>query len=302
MFAFSVRGGFVITAENDVFMDSDDNYSHGSEIEYTEDATGQIEDGDPFRVGYGINQLMFTPNDISDPNMPTQSDRPWCGTFSMYYETWTRTKSEEIRTRYSIGTIGPDSHSEESQKTVHEWLGCDTPMGWDNQMPNELMFNIYQDRYYTLYSISYNRFGTDIDAVYGGTLGTAYVNGRIGTQIRIGYNIPPKSVAGRIVPKAIMCDVFEYIKNRGFVYLLCDASESLVLHNATIGSSIFRDREEGQERDLEPFVFSYDYGIVAGLDKLSVTFLIEHETSEFKGEEDDSLSYGMLRIEYTSHF
>jgi lipid A 3-O-deacylase len=296
-----VQAGLIITAENDALFDqSDENYSHGTEIEYV---TWKYDGFTPYRVGYGVNQLMFTPQNIKDPNMPPMTDRPWCGTLNFYYETWERTHREEINTRYSVGVMGPYSGSEESQKIIHRGLGCNPPKGWDNQMPNEPMLNLYHDRYRLIWSQPlFDEFSADFKLVYGGTIGTTYLNARGGAQARIGYNIPINSLPGSIVPKVTREGKLQFTNQRLFIYLIGGVQEMYVPFNATIGGSIFKNREAGQERPLEEFVYIYRYGLVTGIKNMSVTYILEERQEEFEGETDGGLGFGMLRLEFTYQF
>ena len=293
--AHVVLGGVVITAENDIFDDSDNNYSHGSELEYNY----WVEDGIHIsRIGYGINQLMYTPKDISCSDMPPEDSRPWSGTLSLYRETWEFETGKEIRTRIGVGILGPDARAEDSQKKVHEWLGCQEPMGWDNQMPDELMLNIYQDRYRLLWGQEMNDSRiADIKWLYGGCFGTTFINAKTGVFARIGYNIPESSLPGGIVMKGD-----RGFEEKVFLYLIGGVDGMFVLHNATIGNSFFRDREEGQERDLENFVGEMSYGLVGGYNKLSLSYIYTQRTSEWEAEKDSDMGYGMIRLEFVEQF
>lgn len=290
-------GGITVTIENDVFSDSDDNYSHGTEIEWSH-SPEIIKDG-VFRTGYGLNQLLFTPSKISDPNPPPQNDRPWAGTMSLYRETWRINQyDEQIRTRFEIGVLGPSSHADYSQKKVHEWLDCKTPMGWHHQMPDEPMVNVYQDRYAKLSEwVVANKTGFDWTAIYGGTLGTTYVNARGGLMARFGYNLPVQAGIGDISPKND-----EPLKSRVFLYSFAEITGVLVAHNATLSNSMFRDRETGQERDIEHFLDVYRYGVAAGWDSFRLSYQWEDRGEEFEGETDGGMSYGILKIEFTTVF
>jgi len=298
----AAQAGFVVTIENDIFCGTDNNYSHGTEMEWV---SSQMSDKDgPFRIGYGINQIMYTPIEDSLA-MPAKSEHPWCGTLTAYRETWIRSSfySEEVRTRIEIGVLGPASLNERSQRTVHRMINNDLPVGWDNQMPNEPMVNLYQDRYHLLWNGNLNEhWGMDVKGIYGGTVGTTFINGRAGFQWRAGYNIPNNSMPGGIEPKAIRDGEVAAPSSGFFVYLMSDVTEMVVLHNATCGSSFFRDREPGQERTLEPLVNTYRYGIVIGYNDLSFTYLIGHRSNEFDGQADGGMDWGMLRLEYLRQF
>lgn len=300
LFLSSSFGGFVLTLENDFFGDSDDNYSHGTEIEYN---YWKHDGFTPYRVGLGVNQLMFTPQDIGEPDLPPMTDRPWCGTLSVYYELWHRTNHEDVRTRFEIGVLGPSSGAENSQVKVHEWLDCKTPMGWDHQMPDELMANIYHERYYRLWSQNiYGRWGYDIKPLYGFTFGTTYMNLRAGGQSRFGYNIPLNSFPGGIAPKVVRGQGLVLSDPGFFVYVVGSVEEMYVAHNATLGESYFENRESGQERELESMVFTYRYGLVTGIKNFSFSYMWEERSEEFKEETDGGMGWGMIRLEFLYQF
>lgn len=285
-------GGVVITIENDFFGDSDNNYSHGTELEYVRTVSA----GDVFRVGYGWNQLMYTPKKIGRKEMPPTTDRPWAGTMGVYRETWAATPNEEIRTRIEVGVMGPSAHADDSQREIHKLLNNRTPQGWDNQKPDEPMLNIYQDRYLEMCNFNlHDKTSIDAKFLYGGTLGTTFVNGRLGLLSRLGYNIPDKSVHGDIAIKRSRWH------DRLFAYFFGEAIGMCVLHNATLADSIFRTKP-GTERTIEHFVPVLRYGVVLGYDKFSMTYMWEEHGDEFKHEDDGGMSYGMLRLEFTAHF
>lgn len=294
--------GFIVTVENDIFAGTDNNYSHGTELEWVSDSRTDADGA--FRLGYGWNQVMYTPTDNS-ALPPPQNEHPWCGTMSVYREVWQRSTlvpGEEIRTRYEIGVLGPLSMNELSQKTVHRMINNDLPQGWGHQLPNEPMFNVYHDRYHLLWFGSLtDKWTYDLKGVYGGTAGSTFVNTRVGTQLRAGYNIPPNSMPGGIEPKAKKPGEAE-VTPGFFAYFVAEADEITVVRNATVGESIYRQREPGQDRTLEPLVYQYRYGIVAGYDELSLTYLIGHRSNEFQGQTDGGMDWGMVRLEWLHQF
>jgi hypothetical protein len=199
--------------------------------------------------------------------------------------------------------MGPDAKSEESQRQVHKWIDCDEPEGWDNQMPNEPMFNVYQDRYYRLlHGTTNSKFGYRLYGIVGGTIGTTFVNGRVGTELRGAYNIPRYSFPGGIVAKGAHASWVHRLINEFFIYCVGGIHEEMVLHNATIGDSLFRNREPGQERDLEFFVSESKHGIVTGFEHFSLSYLYYDRAEEFRCQGDGGMEYGMIRIEFNKQF
>lgn len=294
-------GGLIVTLENDTFLDKDDNYSHGTEIEYVDKL--YRDEFSVRRVGYGVNQLMYTPHDISNTEFPPQNDRPWSGTLSLYRESWRLYKTQSIRTRVSIGVLGPSAKAQRSQRTIHTWLGCAMPEGWSHQMPDEPMVNVYQDRYHKLLSRNVSgKWEGRIYSLYGGTLGTAFVNGRLGGEAQFGYNIPDGSLPGGIVIKGYHGGRIRKLASEFFIYVTAGAHGELVLHNATIGNSMFRSREVGQERSLEPLTYETKYGIVTGVKNFSFSYLFFERGDEFRGQSLGRMKYGVVRFEFTQQF
>lgn len=297
----AAQAGFILTIENDFFIGTDDNFSHGTEMEWVSDQ--RLDADGPFRVGWGVNQCMYTPTD-NTALPPPPDQHPWVGTLSLYRETWSRSKfcNEEVRTRCEVGVLGPASQNEWSQTTVHRLINNELPHGWDNQFPNEPMLNVYHDRFHLLWEGRADKWSTDMKGVYGGTLGTTFINAKVGAQVRAGYNIPPNSMPGGIEPKVGRDGKPVAVETGFFSYLMAGADEMVVLHNATCGSSFFRDRDPGAERDLEPFVGMYRYGVVVGYGEMSLTCLIGHRSNEFEGQTDGGMGWGMLRVEWLHQF
>jgi len=65
---------------------------------------------------------------------------------------------------------------------------------------------------------------------------------------------------------------------------------------------MFRDRETGQERDIEHFLDVYRYGVATGWDSFRLSYQWEDRGEEFEGETDGGMSYGILKIEFTTVF
>jgi lipid A 3-O-deacylase len=288
-------GGFFLTIENDVFRGSDDDYSNGIEMEYVEggDSYG-VYPGQPFQRGYGISQIMYTPMDISiATNQP--SDREWCGTMDVFYETLKVDRKEIVRQRWQIGVLGPSAKSEDTQTWFHEVIGSDKPQGWSNQMPDEPMLNYYHERHHPVWLIGdEDGWQLKTEAIYGGTIGTTFIDIQGGHAVMTGWNIPPIHIPGGINPKVMKTTDF-------YGYVLGEMGGLIVIHNATIGESFIRDRDQGQEQDLERLVGMARYGIVGGYKALSVSYLIGMKTAEYEGQPKNT-DWGMVKIGIGSEF
>lgn len=121
IFAKSISFSF----ENDVLdklakPHSDDDYSNGVRLEYLMDN----------QFGLAIGQSMYTPSDLTiKDNQP--GTRQYAG--YLYLEGNYRRVPTEFGA-IQLGFIGKNSLAEQTQKTIHKWIGSRDPKGWDNQI------------------------------------------------------------------------------------------------------------------------------------------------------------------------
>lgn len=304
--ACRVFGGFVLTVENDVFLKdaTDHNYTHGMEAMWT-----QVSDGrwgyEVVRESYGLRTRMYSPDDITNPNPPPSSSHPWAGLTSAYGEWWFMGGKvgdmvgsvEAVKYGLDVGILGPDSGCRWMQTEFHKLIGSAKPMGWKWQMPNEPAINAYMDRYIRAVSIGEQSklLGT-VDLVYGGILGTTFIEGKGGLSGRFGWNMPPTPVDNIVGPK--MPRGVEKL-NGFFGGLILDVNGWWQGWNSTIGDSMFRSSAEREalQRDLESWVGEYSYGAIMGCGNFSLTYRKTTRSDEFEGQSDKQ-SWGMVSITF----
>jgi hypothetical protein len=288
--ALARGGGLVLTVENDAFTGSDNNYTHGTELEWvTTIGTGKV-----LRTGYGVNQAMYTPKDISiATNQP--GDRPWCGMLVVFREDWLQFGVETVRSRWEVGVLGPSSQSDETQAWFHRVIDNQEPMGWDNQLPDEPILNYYHERHHPLWSVGVpQKWQACGEAVYGGVVGTTFINVMGGTGAKAGWNIPPTHLTGGIGPKAVKT-------SKPFFYALAQVNGLYVFHNATIGDSFFRDRLPEHEQELQHEVGEAVVGASAGIRWFALTYALNMRSPEFVGQ-TKNMDWGMVRLEFVREF
>lgn len=93
--------------------------------------------------GWGIMQLMFTPNDISMTDYQPD-DYPYAGalvaTHTLY--SYNPDKKFDLQTELVAGVIGPAAFAAETQTFVHRLIHYQRPMGWAHQFRNDLLVNV----------------------------------------------------------------------------------------------------------------------------------------------------------------
>ena len=237
----SVLGGFILTEENDAFTGSDDYYTQGLELMWINRVRTS---GVPVRHrGYGLKNIFYTPEDIESSEAPPQTDRPWAGYSAVSRKDWKRTKDYTRTVDWMVGVAGDWSYSEEIQSWWHDITKSKTPEGWGHQIPEEPIVNVTIEYYKPLWVFQGqpSGWGIDVAAMAGGSFGTAFINGEVGTSLRAGWNLPPYW-SGIIKPTVL---------KRYSFFALAEQAGRVVGHNVTLGGSLF---QSGPSRDLEPFV------------------------------------------------
>ena len=117
---------FLASIENDVFAPSsfghsDDDYSNGARFEY-------LMSNNEF--GFAFGQSMYTPTDLTIAE-DQPGERQYAGW--LYLEGNYRRVPTEFGA-IQVGFIGKNSLAEQTQKTIHKWIGSKDPKGWDNQI------------------------------------------------------------------------------------------------------------------------------------------------------------------------
>ena len=177
-----------------VFFTSDKYYSNGLNAEWA-DKRFNNKVANAALMGFNnttfkdfslsLQQDMFTPENTSMSAVDS-SDRPYAGQLFFAYSKvsnhfW---KGQKLSSVLIFGVQGPAAMTRQVQNGVHELIGNDEVMGWDNQLSNGLILD-YQVDYLGLIPLStsfteFHYFGT----IRAGTLNTF---GDWGLRFKIGY-------------------------------------------------------------------------------------------------------------------
>ncbi len=205
--------------ENDLFVNTDENYTNGVKLSWLSPDvkdfaethqlpawTHQLIEWLPFihqegnlrNVAFSIGQNMYTPKDITQPNLiPT--DRPYAGWLYGGLAFYSRSVEQMDVVEISVGFVGSWSLAYEAQDFVHSMRGIVRPEGWDNQLSNELALNLFWERRHRIRRyVSDGGWGLDVFFNYGAALGNVAVFGKVGTEARVGYNLPVDFGTGAI--------------------------------------------------------------------------------------------------------
>ena len=216
------EGTFSILFENDIFDNTDHDYTNGVELAYTTSPRGTpdwairtanwlpfFSENTDVRARYAVGQSIYTPTNLSLTNPPLTS-RPYAGflygAFGLVGDTGTHLDQLQL----TLGVIGPDSFADKTQTWVHTIIKDQKPMGWATQLHNEPGLVIQYDRSIKLIPPK-SILGLIFDAEphYGIAVGNVYDYVNAGAMMRLGFNLPGDYGPMRIEPSLPGSNFFE---------------------------------------------------------------------------------------------
>ena len=205
----SYRGALTVTLENDTFTGSDNNYTNGLGVTWVSNAIDTYEErslvrrwgefwsflpfvgNDGYRtyVSWTLAQEMHTPDDIKVANPPLD-DQPYAGVLYLDSTVYAKKERWVHAWQLRVGVVGPASQAENVQKWIHEVTDSDEPMGWDTQLPNELVLNVgYTGTYMLAQGDLGKSAGWRIIPVASAAVGNYFTGAGLGLYGEIGWNL-----------------------------------------------------------------------------------------------------------------
>ncbi len=300
---------FSATIDNDTFVGNDNGYTNGLFFAWWDTDAGDQkaepgflanlmmwslpeDSGNAFDVDIGtIGQTMITPDDITeDPPILPPDDLPYGGLL-YYTDTFVR-----IHDRYAdsvavtIGVVGEASLAEDAQKFVHDVISSDEPCCWDEQLDDEIVFQISRARTWkTWISDSGNM---DLLTIADLQLGTISSSAGLGFMFRYGRDMN-RSYATALLANSRTTNP---VATRNGWYLFAGARAAYLANQIFLDGSKSYD-DDFDEIDYESNVVGVTAGLAYSWKAFSLTFAMNDlnvkEESDNDGAEEYS-EYGTL--------
>jgi len=202
---------FTFYSENDIVSGTDLQYTNGIKLTWiSEDLTNYRENKNipkwsypiieklPFinkpgfqrNVSFSIGQNMYTPDDQDRTDL-IKDDRPYAGISYVAIGFISKNTKNMYTMEIAAGIVGPHSYAEKTQNAFHECFGAEKSYGWDNQLKDEPVLNLFLERKWRALSSELgNGFSYDLIPHIGFAAGNVMIAGAFGGQIRCGVNLP----------------------------------------------------------------------------------------------------------------
>ena len=190
------KGAF-FTYENDSVYGPDKYYTNGIQFSFiTKDFYNDInffEDKLYHNFSFGIGQKIYTPRNIK-LTQPQLNDRPYAG--YLYFFLNTNVVYENIIDSFgiNIGLTGDISFGEQAQKIVHDIIGSPKPMGWQYQIPNEILLMLSWSRVWQFNNPLPNSYDWLLMPKIYTNIGTPFTTLSPAVEFRYGWNLQKRDL------------------------------------------------------------------------------------------------------------
>ena len=280
---------FRFNYENDYFAATDENYTQGYNFELVLPSLEKNPLNHLFiapkesviKYGLAIEHIGYTPNHYERPEIQI-GDRPFAAAImlkSFVVATDTIHKAR-LTSSLSIGLIGPGAFGEEMQVGIHKATGNKEPLGWHNQIKNDVVLNYRVS--YEQQLLKYREFFT-LQGMSSAQLGTLFTNASLGFNTTIGIVNSP----------------FTNSKKGFALYVYSQPRVSIIGYDATLQGGVFNQKSPYTiaNSDIERFTAQLDYGLVLQTRTLYIEFsrsLITREISTL-----GSAAWGGMKFGFT---
>lgn len=310
---------FTLYWENDSFTGTDRDYTNGLKLTWSRpylpaegERTGLkiwimnhlplMGNPDALRAtSISLGQNIYTPEDTTHTGVVIE-DRPYAGFSYLGFGFVSNNGKRRDVWEIDIGLVGPLSQAELAQNLVHDIIGAERAMGWDNQLENEFgLALIYETKWRLWHAGNYRGFGIDIIPHFGGQIGNIATYANTGAEMRFGWMMPKDFGTCPIRPG---CDAGSTLRE-GFG-LSSGSEDSFSIHFFTafetraVLRDIFLDGNTFQDShsvDKEPFVADLMSGIAVHYGRIRMNYTYVLRTREFK-QQDENHAFGAVSVTY----
>lgn len=281
--------------DNDLFVGRDDYYSNGLYLGLVKSSNTFEGTIFPDFIGRGLSHLlglkhkdglitsgfsfahrMFTPHDIENPDY-VSDDMPYSGQFALSLNVGSQNDKHLDAWTLTLGVTGPVTRAEELQFDVHYSLLAPISNGWDYQLENEALVNVFYEHRYQMIAFGENYKFLDSTLLGSIGLGNLTSFAEIGLALRLGWNIPkdfyaPTSIYGNpmvgILPTKPCLSKFS-------LYVFGSLNAAYVYNNIALDGNTFYDYSPYIEYDH--FGTRLSFGFFVGLSKFHIIFNLAYE-------------------------
>jgi hypothetical protein len=222
-------------------------------------------------VGFTGAMNMFTPAEMSESMV--KGDRPYAGWAYLGLTGVSNDFKDATRysTEFTFGMIGPATKQEVFQRVVHEVINRPKPVGWENQLPNDIAINFTFSGEKRLLKPSDN---VEIIGNVETNIGTVSNFLGVGSTLRVGWF---EDYFRNIMPISRVKDYQLFVFARPTIRVVAD--------NALLQGGVFTSHKAKYvipRDDLKRLYLNTEFGYSFTFRQFNVTYSQNLRTAEFK--------------------
>jgi len=253
-------------------------------------------------VSVSLGQNIYTPEDHKQTDV-IKDDRPYAGITYLGLGLHSRNQKNMDTLELGIGLVGRHSYAEDCQTWLHKFNHSDYPLGWQNQLHDEPILNLYLERKWkALQTRTESGFDFDFMPHLGLAAGNAYTGANLGAEARFGWNTPNDFGTYLIRPGSDSSSPLDDTDPRFFhpfhrigMHLFLAVDGKAVVRNIILDGNTFRD---SHHVDKEPFVADLIGGMGLIIHRVKITYSLVYRTKEFETQRDKQ-RFGAVAISFT---
>lgn len=312
------RGSLVFSLENDVWLKQDDGYTNGVQLMWITPELSQ-NTGSSFlrwlaglnrnllggertaaanageikpeqrRAGLSLVQGMFTPDNLSEKEL-IPDDRPYAG---LLYASLGLVRLGALRqdsAGLAVGLVGPLSLAGAIQRWLHRTYDWTYPEGWENQLKNEPVVELWFNRLWTLVPprISFHGLQPVVKIGVGAQAGNLLIAAAAVADLKLGFNLEPQMDTFTAAP------LFNhFIAGRGTrtsVYAFLRLEGRAVARNLLLQGNTF---QESHGVDIHPLYGQLSTGLAYQSQQAGLVLYFVMRTKEFIGQKYKEPYFGL---------
>lgn len=268
---------FRVYYENDFFTGKDRDYTQGIYIEKIHPGIRHFfltrllwhPHNSFLKYGLALEQDAYTPNYI-DRSAIQYGDRPYAGALMLktFIKSVNPVRKERVSAILSTGVIGPWAGGEQMQQTIHHWINYTQPLGWHNQISNDVLLNYQLNFEKELFNAGRWLSLSSYSTVRAGTLSDKLTTG---FSLMTGHFISPYLLPANSIKK-------------WYWHFYYQPLISLVGYDATLEGPLFNHTSPYTipAGEIRRITFQHKYGIVIMRKGFYAEYFQTGNTEEFK--------------------
>jgi lipid A 3-O-deacylase len=243
--------------------------------------------------GWGSMQTIIAPQKTG-LIVPDKNDYPYAGALVGIHTIHSANEAKKLnlRSEWIVGLMGPPSFGEQTHRFFHRVIKDPLPMGWDHQLPTDLLLNCNVQAEKLL--ATKHLPGMPVNFIGSAELRSGTMNDGLsaGISVRIG---DPKNYFTGLTK--------QYFPGKGIhVSMSMKISADLVLYNALLEGGLFNKRSPvhdkhsvlGTDRKIQHLTASGEFFLLISMERFALSFQLKAISPELKGY--DAHSFGNLSL------